>query len=205
MAVTSYNFLLLERADCNYGLCFWEVGSFDGPFTPSELRRALGVCVDSAMGLDGVPYSLFKVPFPWWQRALLNLFNLVLSWGLFPLCGNGALWCPSSNGETPVSPPTVAPSLLRRAASNASSISSISALDRSCLPNFMSAREDSDGVLMFWSVHSLMFCRHPDLLSHSLLFVDIPKAFGMGRGHSGPPPRCGCERADVASRVPFPP
>ena len=61
-----------------------EVGSFDGPFSPSELRRDLGVCVDSAVGLDGVPYSLFKVPFPWWQCALLNFFNLVLSWGVVP-------------------------------------------------------------------------------------------------------------------------
>ena len=61
-----------------------EVGSFDGPFSPSELRRDLGVCVDSAVGLDGVPYSLFKVPFPWWQCALLNFFNLVLSWSVVP-------------------------------------------------------------------------------------------------------------------------
>ena len=86
----------------------------------------------------------------------------------FPFCGNGALLCPSSNGETLVSPPTIAPSLLRRAASNSSSVWSISALDRSSLPNSTSAREDSDGVLMCWSVHSLMFCHHADLLSHSL-------------------------------------
>ena len=37
------------------------------------------------VGLDGVSYSLFKVPFPWWQRALLNFFNLVLSWGVVPI------------------------------------------------------------------------------------------------------------------------
>ena len=61
-----------------------EVGSFDDSFNPSELRRALGVCVDSAVCLDGVPYSLFQVPFPWWQRALLGLFNLVLSWRVIP-------------------------------------------------------------------------------------------------------------------------
>ena len=106
--------------------------------------------MDSAVGLDGVPYSLFKVPFPWWQRALLNFFDLVL-------------------GCETVSPPTIAPSLLRRAASNSSSIWSIPALDRSSLPNSTCAREDSDGVLMCWSVHSLMFCHHADLLSHSLL------------------------------------
>ena len=44
----------------------------------------------------------------------------------FPLCGNGALLCPSSNGATQVSPPTI--DLLRRATSN-SSIWSVSALD----------------------------------------------------------------------------
>ena len=58
------------------------MGSFDGPFSASELRRALGV--DSAAGFDGVPCSLFKVPFLWWQRALLNFFNFVLSWGVVP-------------------------------------------------------------------------------------------------------------------------
>ena len=45
------------------------------------------VCVDSAVGLDGVPYSLFKVPFPWWQSALLDFFNLILSWSAVP-----AMW-----------------------------------------------------------------------------------------------------------------
>ena len=55
-----------------------EVGPFCSPFTPSELRRALGVCVDSAVGFDGIPFSLFKVPFPWWQSALLDFFNLIL-------------------------------------------------------------------------------------------------------------------------------
>ena len=57
-----------------------EVGSFDG----QSCVALWGVCVDSAVGLDGVPHSLFKVPFPWWQRALLNFFNLVLSWGVVP-------------------------------------------------------------------------------------------------------------------------
>ena len=155
------------------------MGSFDGPFTPSELRRAALMecrtpCSKSRSLGGNAPCSICSVS------------SCLAAW--FPLCGNGALWCPSSNAETPVSPPTVAPSLLRRAASNSSNIWSISALDRSSLPNLMFVREDSDGVLMFWSVHSLTFCRDPDLLSHSLLFVDIQKAFGVGRGHSGPPP-----------------
>ena len=94
----------------------------------------------------------------------------------FPLCGKGALLCPSSNGATPISPPTIAQSLLRRAASNSSSIWSISALDRSSLPISTSAREDSDGVLMCWSVHSLMFCHHADLPTF-VAFVDLQKAF----------------------------
>ena len=78
-------------------------------------------------------------------------------------CGSHSveLMCPSSNGETPVSPPTIAPSLFRRAASNSSSI--WSALDRS-FPNSTSA-----GVLMCWLDHSLMFFHLANLLSHSLL------------------------------------
>ena len=31
------------------------------------------------------PYSLFKVAFPWWRSALLNLFNLCLSWSDVPM------------------------------------------------------------------------------------------------------------------------
>ena len=48
----------------------------------------------------------FKVPLTWWQRPLLNFFNLFLSWVWFPLCGYGAFVVPVQNGETPVSPPT---------------------------------------------------------------------------------------------------
>ena len=57
---------------------------FDGPFTPSELRRALTLCFDSAVGVDGLPYSVFKTNLPWWQSAVLHFFNLVLSWGVVP-------------------------------------------------------------------------------------------------------------------------
>ena len=45
---------------------------------------ALSRCVESAVGLDGLPYSLSKRMFPWWQSALVNLFNLVLAWGAIP-------------------------------------------------------------------------------------------------------------------------
>ena len=61
-----------------------EMGLFDSPFTPSKLRNALRVCVDSAVSLDGIPYSLFKVSFPWWQSALLDFFNRILSWSAVP-------------------------------------------------------------------------------------------------------------------------
>ena len=57
---------------------------FDSPFTTSELRCALSRCVESAVGLDGLPCSLFKRMFPWWQSALVKLFNLVLAWGAIP-------------------------------------------------------------------------------------------------------------------------
>ena len=59
-------------------------GLFDGPFTPSELRRALTLCFESAVGIDGLPYSVFKTNLPWWQSAVLHFFNLVLSWGVVP-------------------------------------------------------------------------------------------------------------------------
>ena len=56
-------------------------GVVDSPFTTSELRRALSRCVESEVGRDGLPHSFFKVMFPWWQSALVKLFNLVLAWG----------------------------------------------------------------------------------------------------------------------------
>ena len=55
---------------------------FDAPFSPSELRRALNLCFDSAVGADGLRYSVFKTK--WWQSAVLLFFNLVLSWGVVP-------------------------------------------------------------------------------------------------------------------------
>ena len=68
----------------------------DSSFTTSELRRAL--CVDSAVGLDGLPYSLYKVVFPWWQSALVKLFNLVLTWAT--VLGSTALLSPFSSKVT---------------------------------------------------------------------------------------------------------
>ena len=95
-----------------------EVGS-DGPFSASELRRVPGV--DSAVGLDGVPCSLFKVPFPWWQRALLNFFNLVLFLG----CGSHSVETEDccvcvQTGRRRSRHQLFTPHLLRGAASNSS-------------------------------------------------------------------------------------
>ena len=54
------------------------------PFSAADLRQALRRCAESAVGADGLPYSLFKVEFPWWQTALLRLYNLALSCGTIP-------------------------------------------------------------------------------------------------------------------------
>ena len=59
-------------------------GAFDVPFSAADLRQALCRCAESAVGADGLPYCLFKVGFPWWQTALLRLYNLALSWGTIP-------------------------------------------------------------------------------------------------------------------------
>ena len=54
-----------------------ESGRFDAPFS-YELVAALSKCHESAPGADCLPYSLFKVSFPWWRHLLLSFFNLVL-------------------------------------------------------------------------------------------------------------------------------
>ena len=59
-------------------------GQFDGPFSVAELVGALSRCAESAVGGDGLPYSLFKFPLPWWRSAWLNLFNLCLHWNDVP-------------------------------------------------------------------------------------------------------------------------
>ena len=86
-----------------------EVGSFGGPFSPSELRRALGVCVvilQWALMECRTPCSKSRSLGGSAPCSICSISSCLGAW--FPLCGNGALWCPSSNGETPVSPPTVA-------------------------------------------------------------------------------------------------
>ena len=60
-AVVSARFLTV-RSVCAEGS-----GLFDAPFSASEVRHALTLCSDSAAGFDGLPYSLLKLNFPWWQ------------------------------------------------------------------------------------------------------------------------------------------
>ena len=59
-------------------------GQFDGPFSVAEIVGALSRCAKTAVGGDGLPYSLNKVALPWWRSALLNLFDLCFSWNDVP-------------------------------------------------------------------------------------------------------------------------
>ena len=51
---------------------------FDDPFSSSELRHALTQCVDSAVGLDGLPYFSLR-PTSLWQEAMFSFLNLTLA------------------------------------------------------------------------------------------------------------------------------
>ena len=64
--------------------CLQDHGRFDAPFSYTELVAALSKCHESAPGAVGLPYSVFKVHFPWWRRMLLSFFNLVLQWAVVP-------------------------------------------------------------------------------------------------------------------------
>ena len=73
-------------------------------FSSSELRHALTQCVDSAVGLDGLPYSLFKANFPWWQEAILSFLNLTLAWGVVPSLWKHSIVVPVFNRGDPSDP-----------------------------------------------------------------------------------------------------
>ena len=51
-----------------------ESGRFDTPFSHNELVAALSKCHESAPGADCLPYSLFRVSFPWWRHLQLSFF-----------------------------------------------------------------------------------------------------------------------------------
>ena len=78
---------------------------FDAPFSPSELRRALNLCfvLIPLWGADGLPYSVFKTNFPWWQSAILLFFNLVLPWGALPTLWKRSIAVPVFKRGGPVS------------------------------------------------------------------------------------------------------
>ena len=149
------------------------VGSFDGLFSPSELRRAMRGCVNSAVGLDRSAALVAQGPVPWWHPFFLVLSRSVIH----------ALWKRSIvvhvvNRATPVLPPTIVPSLSLRAVFKLFEHLVHFYIGRSSLPNSTSAKEDSDGVLKFWSLHTLMLCHLADPLSHIVAFVDIKRACG---------------------------
>ena len=64
--------------------CLQDHGRFDAPFSYNEFVAALSKCHESAPGADGLPYSVFKVHFPWWRHMLLSFFNLILQWAVVP-------------------------------------------------------------------------------------------------------------------------
>ena len=71
-----------------------ESGKFDAPFSYNELVAALSQCHESAPSADCLPYSLFKVSFPWWRHLLLSLFNLVLRLSVVPSAWKSSLVVP---------------------------------------------------------------------------------------------------------------
>ena len=174
--------------------------------------------VASLSGCDGVDATTVSFLLPPVHSVLLSCVGL---WGVrgvrrfssgrgpsaflnfFPTLKTQHRGGPSSNGATPVSPPTTALFLSRRGALNSSSIWSISALGRISLPN--SCQGGFRWVLMFWSVHSSTSCLHEDPPSRSSL-SGHPESVRhlVGRGSFGSTPICGCERVrDVATSVPL--
>ena len=69
-------------------------GSFDAPFSYNELVAPLSRCHDSAPGADGLPYSAFKVSFPWWRHLLLSFSNLILRFAVVPSSWKSSLVVP---------------------------------------------------------------------------------------------------------------
>ena len=71
-----------------------ESGRFDAPFSHNELVAALSRCHESSPGADGLPYSAFKVSFPWWRHLLLSFFNLILRFAVVPSAWKSSLVVP---------------------------------------------------------------------------------------------------------------
>ena len=57
---------------------------FDAPFSYREPAAALSKCHESVPGADLLPFSVFKVHFPWWRHVLLSFLNIILQWAVVP-------------------------------------------------------------------------------------------------------------------------
>ena len=62
-----------------------ESGRLDAPFSCNELVAALSKCHESPPVADCLPYSLFKVSFPWWRHLLLSFPSTWKSSFVFPV------------------------------------------------------------------------------------------------------------------------
>ena len=135
-----------------HSACEEDVGRFDAPFSASELRHALTLCVDSAVGLDGLPYSIFKPNYPWWQHAILTFLNLVFSWGVVPSLWKRSIVVPIFKRGDPSLPHNYRPiSLASCFFKNARALGPLSQKLLSLCLNWMNPNVVSAGVLMFWS------------------------------------------------------
>ena len=89
--------------------------------TVRSQRQSFDVpCLDALsprLALMDFPDSLFKVMFPWWQSALVKLFNLVLAWSAVPSLWKHSIIVPIFKQGDPSSPGNFRPVSLRLAAS----------------------------------------------------------------------------------------
>ena len=81
LSVSRHSRLHMSRADLTH-------------LSLTELVAALSKCHESAPGADGLPYSAFKVSFPWWRHLLLSFFNLILRFAVVPSAWKSSLVVP---------------------------------------------------------------------------------------------------------------
>ena len=107
--------------------------------------------MDSAVGLDGLPYSLLKLYFPWWQDALLAFFNLVFSWSVVPTVWKRSIIVPVFKRGDPTLPNNYRPISLASCFFKVLEHLVHSRIAPISFPNWMSPK-DSVGVPMSSSV-----------------------------------------------------
>ena len=170
-AVVSARFLTV-RSVCAQGS-----GLFDAPFSASEVRHALTFCSDSTVGLDGLPHSLLKLNFPWWQDALLAFFNLVFSWSVVPTVWKRSIIVPVFKRGDPTLPNNYRPISL------ASCFFKIleHLVHSRIAPHIIPQLDDSQSGFCWGAdvlVGSLVSILSARSSSHTLVaFIDIQKAF----------------------------